>query len=331
MVIDKLGRNLQDLRISITDKCNFRCRYCMPREVFDENWEFLNRNELLTYEEILLVIDSFMELGLKKVRLTGGEPLIRKNMHELIRIIKNKYPKLEIALTTNGSLLSRYSEKLKHAGLDRITISLDSLEPTLFEKMNDTKIPITQVLEGIQSAIDLNFINIKINCVIKKGLNEDQIIPLVEYFKNKNVILRFIEFMDVGNSNQWDLEQVFTKEEIIKKINSKFNFLPLGRVNKSDVAEQWIDKSTNQKIEVISSISQPFCSNCTRARLSSDGKLYTCLFAFKGFDIKKILREEGDVTTKIKEIWVHRDDKFSELRNEFINTEKKVEMSYIGG
>ena len=255
MVIDKLGRNLQDLRISITDKCNFRCRYCMPREVFDENWEFLNRNELLTYEEILLVIDSFMELGLKKVRLTGGEPLIRKNMHELIRIIKNKYPKLEIALTTNGSLLSRYSEKLKHAGLDRITISLDSLEPTLFEKMNDTKIPITQVLEGIQSAIDLNFINIKINCVIKKGLNEDQIIPLVEYFKNKNVILRFIEFMDVGNSNQWDLEQVFTKEEIIKKINSKFNFLPLGRVKKSDVAEQWIDQSRNQKIE-----GQIFCS-----------------------------------------------------------------------
>ena len=186
----------------------------MPREVFDNNWEFLKRNELLTYEEILLVIDSFVKLGLKKVRLTGGEPLIRKDMHELIRIIKNKYPNLEIALTTNGSLLSHHSQKLKQAGLDRITISLDSLEPKLFEKMNYTKIPINQVLDGIQSVCDLNFKNIKINCVIKKGLNENQIIPLIEYFKNKNVILRFIEYMDVGNSNQWNMDQVFTKEII---------------------------------------------------------------------------------------------------------------------
>ena len=303
----------------------------MPREVFDNNWEFLKRNELLTYEEILLVIDSFVKLGLKKVRLTGGEPLIRKDMYELIRIIKNKYPNLEIALTTNGSLLSQHSQKLKQAGLDRITISLDSLEPKLFEKMSDTKIPITRVLDGIQSVCDLNFKNIKINCVIKKGLNENQIIPLIEYFKNKNVILRFIEYMDVGNSNQWNMDQVFTKEDIIKKINSKYEFSLIGREKKSDVAEQWIEKNTNQKIEVISSISQPFCSNCTRARLSSDGKLYTCLFAFNGFDIKKILRENGDITTKIKEVWEQRDDQFSELRNEFITSQKKVEMSYIGG
>tara|TARA_B100001113_G_C21111556_1_gene623491 strand:+ start:1423 stop:2334 length:912 start_codon:yes stop_codon:yes gene_type:complete len=303
----------------------------MPREVFDKNWEFLPKNEMLTYEEILEIVDSFEKIGLKKIRLTGGEPLLRKDLHKLIQMIKSKYPKLEIALTTNGSLLKLNSIKLKKSGLDRITISLDSLDPDLFKHMNDTKIPVSQVLDGIHHAIDSGIRDIKINCVLKKGVNESQIFPLIEYFKNKKVTLRFIEFMDVGNSNNWDLNQVLTKNEILKKINQKYNFIELGREKVSDVAEQFIDNSRNQKIEIISSISQPFCSNCTRARLSSEGKLYTCLFGFNSFNLKELLRNGGDILEEIKSIWIERDDKFSELRNEYITIPKKVEMSYIGG
>jgi cyclic pyranopterin phosphate synthase len=303
----------------------------MPREVFDKNWKFLPRQEMLSYEEIVVIIDSFVKLGLKKIRLTGGEPLIRKDVDKLIQLINSAHPKLEIALTTNGSLLKSHSKKLRLAGLDRITISLDALEPELFAVMNDTEIPISQVLEGIDSAISSGFQGLKVNCVIRKGVNENQIVPLIEYFKNKNIVLRFIEFMDVGNSNSWDLNQVMTKNEILEKINKKYDFVPLGREKVSDVAEQWIDYKSNQKIEVISSISQPFCSDCTRARLSSDGKLYTCLFGFKGFDIKEILRNGGNITEEIKTIWEQRDDRFSELRNEYISTPEKIEMSYIGG
>jgi len=303
----------------------------MPRDVFDKNWNFLHRNELLTYEEIIEIINSFVKLGLKKVRLTGGEPLIRKDINKLIKLIKTSFPELELALTTNGSLLTHHSKRLKKAGLDRITISLDSLESNLFKTINDTEIPISQVLNGIESAINSGIKCIKINCVVRKDVNENQIIPLIEYFKDKNVIIRFIEFMDVGNSNHWNLNQVMTGNDILKEINSKYDFFPIGRKNKSDVAEQWVDKNTNQKIEIISSISQPFCSNCTRVRLSSDGKLYSCLFGFEGFDIKKVLREKGDLTTEIEDFWKNRDDRFSELRTEFMETPKKVEMSYIGG
>ena len=303
----------------------------MPREVFDENWKFLPRDEMLTYEEIITLLDSFVKLGLKKVRSTGGEPLIRRDLDKLINLISSTYPKIEIALTTNGSLLTRHSKILKESGLDRITISLDALENKLFQEMNDTKIHVSKVLNGIDSAIDAGFKNIKINCVVKKGTNENQILPLIEYFKNKNVILRFIEFMDVGNTNNWNLNQVMTKKEILSLINSKFQFTHIGRNKKSDVAEQWIEKHSSQKIEVISSISEPFCSNCTRARISSDGKLYTCLFGFIGYDLKKILRENKDVMSEIKRIWEGRDDRFSEIRTEFITKPKKIEMSYIGG
>ncbi len=303
----------------------------MPREVFNEEWEFLPRDEMLTYEEIITLLDSFTKLGLKKIRLTGGEPLIRKDIQKLIELIKSSFPKIELALTTNGSLLKRHSENLKNAGLDRITISLDAIDNDLFQSMNDTKIPVSNVLNGIDSAIESGFREIKINCVIKKGTNENQIFPLIEYFKNKNVILRFIEFMDVGNTNNWNLNQVMTKKEIVKKINSKYEFVHLGRNKKSDVAEQWIETQSSQIIEIISSISEPFCSNCTRARVSSDGKLYTCLFGFRGFDLKKVLREGGDLTYEIKRVWEERDDKFSEMRTEFITNPQKIEMSYIGG
>ena len=303
----------------------------MPREVFNEEWEFLPRDEMLTYEEIITLLDSFTKLGLKKIRLTGGEPLIRKDIQKLIELIKSSFPKIELALTTNGSLLKRHSKNLKNAGLDRITISLDAIDNDLFQSMNDTKIPVSNVLNGIDSAIESGFREIKINCVIKKGTNENQILPLIEYFKNKNVILRFIEFMDVGNTNNWNLNQVMTKKEIVKKINSKYEFVHRGRNKKSDVAEQWIETQSSQKIEIISSISEPFCSNCTRARVSSDGKLYTCLFGFRGFDLKKVLREGGDLTYEIKRVWEERDDKFSEMRTEFITKPQKIEMSYIGG
>ncbi len=303
----------------------------MPREVFNEEWEFLPRDEMLTYEEIITLLDSFTKLGLKKIRLTGGEPLIRKDIQKLIELIKSSFPKIELALTTNGSLLKRHSKNLKNAGLDRITISLDAIDNDLFQSMNDTKIPVSNVLNGIDSAIESGFREIKINCVIKKGTNENQIFPLIEYFKNKNVILRFIEFMDVGNTNNWNLNQVMTKKEIVKKINSKYEFVHLGRNKKSDVAEQWIETQSSQIIEIISSISEPFCSNCTRARVSSDGKLYTCLFGFRGFDLKKVLREGGDLTYEIKRVWEERDDKFSEMRTEFITNPQKIEMSYIGG
>tara|TARA_B100001758_G_C18409828_1_gene614845 strand:+ start:1223 stop:2134 length:912 start_codon:yes stop_codon:yes gene_type:complete len=303
----------------------------MPREVFNEEWEFLPRDEMLTYEEIITLLDSFTKLGLKKIRLTGGEPLIRKDIQKLIELIKSSFPKIELALTTNGSLLKRHSKNLKNAGLDRITISLDAIDNDLFQSMNDTKIPVSNVLNGIDSAIESGFREIKINCVIKKGTNENQIFPLIEYFKNKNVILRFIEFMDVGNTNNWNLNQVMTKKEIVKKINSKYEFVHRGRNKKSDVAEQWIETQSSQIIEIISSISEPFCSNCTRARVSSDGKLYTCLFGFRGFDLKKVLREGGDLTYEIKRVWEERDDKFSEMRTEFITNPQKIEMSYIGG
>ena len=303
----------------------------MPREVFNEEWEFLPRDEMLTYEEIITLLDSFTKLGLKKIRLTGGEPLIRKDIQKLIELIKSSFPKIELALTTNGSLLKRHSKNLKNAGLDRITISLDAIDNDLFQSMNDTKIPVSNVLNGIDSAIESGFREIKINCVIKKGTNENQIFPLIEYFKNKNVILRFIEFMDVGNTNNWNLNQVMTKKEIVKKINSKYEFVHRGRNKKSDVAEQWIETQSSQIIEIISSISEPFCSNCTRARVSSDGKLYTCLFGFRGFDLKKVLREGGDLTYEIKRVWEERDDKFSEMRTDFITNPQKIEMSYIGG
>ncbi|RAH16114.1 MAG: GTP 3',8-cyclase MoaA [Methanobacteriota archaeon] len=331
ILTDKLGRKLQDLRISVTDRCNFRCKYCMPREIFDKNWQFLEKNAMLSFEEILEVVDSFVIFGLKKIRLTGGEPLLRKDLEVLIHMIKSKYPKLKIALTTNGSLLKLKSLKLKNSGLDRITISLDSLDPLLFQIMNDTKIPLAQILEGINHAIKSKISQIKINCVVKKGVNENQIIPLIEYFKDKNVTLRFIEFMDVGNSNNWDLNHVLTRDEILRIINEKYNFSELGREKISDVAEQFFDTKRNQKIEIISSISKPFCSNCTRARLSSEGKLYTCLFGFQGFDLKRILREGGNLVNEIKFIWNGRDDRFSELRTEHLNGPRKIEMSYIGG
>ncbi len=252
-------------------------------------------------------------------------------MHKLIKLIKSSYPNIEIALTTNGSLLDLNSKNLKLAGLDRITISLDALDPELFESMNDTKIPVNRVLNGIESAINEGFTNLKINCVIKKDINENQIIPLIEFFKNKNIILRFIEFMDVGNSNNWDLNQVMTKDQILEKINTNYNFELIGRKSKSDVAERWIEKTSGQIIEIISSISEPFCSNCTRARLSSEGKLFTCLFGFQGFDLKEILRNGGNLSKKIKHIWEQRDDRFSELRAEYTTTKQKIEMSYIGG
>ncbi len=303
----------------------------MPREIFNKDWEFIPREEMLTYEEIVSVVDSCKKLGLEKIRITGGEPLLRKDLYKLIELIKNSNPKLEIALTTNGSLLNSNSKQLKLAGLDRITISLDALDSKLFEDMNDTKIPVKNVLEGIESAINVGFDNLKINCVVKKDINENQIIPLIEYFRNKNIILRFIEFMDVGNSNNWDFNQVITKKQIITKINSKYNFKLRGRRNKSDVGEQWIDSDSGQIIEIISSISEPFCSDCTRARLSSEGKMYTCLFGFQGFDLKEKLRNGGNLVEEIEEIWERRDDRFSELRTEYTTLQPKIEMSYIGG
>jgi len=331
---DSLGRPLRDLRISVTDRCNFRCDYCMPREHFDSKYEFLPKEKIISYEEIIMIVKSILPLGLKKVRITGGEPLIRKDISKLIKMIRELDDELDIAMTTNGVLLRRNIQQLKESGLNRVTVSLDSLDNDLFKEITDSNYGVEDVLDGIEAAIEAG-IEVKINSVIKRNLNENQLVPLIEKSIIYNVPIRFIEFMDVGSTNSWNLDSVITGSEMRKIIQNKFG--PVIQKNSNyygEVAKQWTIVDKKYDMGFIESISSPFCGSCTRARISSNGHFFTCLFSEKGNDLLSLIRMEAeisDVSQAITKIWNNRNDKYSEERKDATKERIPVEMSYIGG
>ncbi|WP_431308904.1 GTP 3',8-cyclase MoaA [Halalkalibacter flavus] len=333
-VSDKYLRPLQDLRISIMDKCNFRCSYCMPQEVFGEDYVFMREEELLSFDEIERLVLQFTKLGVKKIRLTGGEPLLRKNVPELIKRLSVINGIEDIALTTNGVHLVKQARLLKEAGLMRVNVSLDALTTEIFQEMNGRKVTSAVVLKGIDAALEAG-LQVKINMVVKKGVNEGEVVRLARYCKDRDIPLRFIEFMDVGQTNGWDFSQVVTKKELLEKVST---IAPLEEVERDylgEVATRYRYKGTDTEIGIISSVSDTFCGNCTRARISADGKLYTCLFAESGYDLRSLIRtgaSDREIESRITEIWQSRTDKYSEGRTEeTVKNRKKIEMSYIGG
>ena len=332
MALDRLGRPLRDLRVSVTDRCNFRCSYCMPREEFGKGYQFLPKTEILTYEEISNFVKACKPLGLRKVRITGGEPLLRQDLNHLVRQLSSM--EMEVALTTNGSLLEKNAGNLAESGLSRVTISLDAIDQEVHSKITDSKVPVTDILDGISAAIRYELGPVKVNCVVQRGVNEHQIPKLVRKFRGTGVIVRFIEFMDVGSTNGWTEGQVVPTSEIIDFLSSEFDLTPLARKSASDVASRWAHSDGSGEIGFISSVSQPFCGDCVRARLSSDGKFYTCLFTTIGHDMSTLIRsgrETEDLTQSIEEVWSARKDKYSEKRSSGVIYLPRVEMSYIGG
>jgi cyclic pyranopterin phosphate synthase len=332
-IVDALGRPLRDLRISITDRCNFRCVYCMPKEVFGRDYQFLERAELLTFEEIARLARIFAGLGIEKIRLTGGEPLVRRNVERLIEMLAG-IEGLDIALTTNGSTLARKARALREAGLERVTVSLDSLDDETFRAMNDVDFPVQRVLEGIEAAAAAGLAPVKVNMVVKRGFNEDSVVDMARYFHGTGHILRFIEYMDVGRTNGWRMDDVVTAAEIVAMIGAELPLEPVDPNYRGEVANRWRYVDGGGEIGVISSVSGAFCRDCTRARISAEGFLYTCLFASTGHDLRSLLRgDESDiaVSSAIANIWRGRDDRYSELRSAATAGLPKVEMSYIGG
>jgi GTP 3',8-cyclase len=332
---DTLQRPLRDLRISVTDRCNFRCRYCMPEEVFGPDYKFLPKDQVLTFEEITRLAKIFASLGVEKIRITGGEPLLRKDLPMLIGMLNSIDGIEDVALTTNGSFLTKRAIELKEAGLHRINVSLDSIDGKTFSQMNGGRSDVKTVLEGIESAAKAG-IKVKINMVVQKGVNDQDIVPMARHFRGTGHILRFIEFMDVGNSNGWKLEQVVSKQEIVNRINAEMPLEPVESNYYGEVASRFRYCGTKEEIGIISSVTNSFCSTCTRARLSVDGKLYTCLFAAQGTDLRKLLHSgtsDEDIRKLIQNVWRTRKDRYSDER--FYHTEgsknKKIEMSYIGG
>ncbi|MFZ4062934.1 MAG: GTP 3',8-cyclase MoaA [Polynucleobacter sp.] len=338
---DTRARPLRDLRISVTDRCNFRCTYCMPKEVFDKDHPYLSHQELLSFEEITRLTTVFTLLGVEKIRLTGGEPLLRKNLEVLVDMLaKIRTPAgnpLDLTLTTNGSLLHKKAAALKAAGLHRITVSLDGLNDAIFKQMNDVDFPVTDVLDGITAAQELGFTNLKVNMVVKKGTNDQEIIAMAKHFKGSGVTLRFIEFMDVGSSNGWNMAQVLPSNEVIARIHEVFPLEPIEANYPGEVAQRWRYVDGSGEVGVISSVTQTFCHECTRARISTDGQLYLCLFANEGFDFKTLMRtgkSDLEIANAIMSTWAARNDHYSEIRGSNIATDpanRKVEMSYIGG
>ncbi|RDI43199.1 GTP 3',8-cyclase MoaA [Falsibacillus pallidus] len=332
--IDQLSRPFKDLRISVTDRCNFRCRYCMPAEIFGPDYAFLPKQEILSFEEIERITKASVNLGVRKVKLTGGEPLIRKNLHQLIRKLYEIEEIEDIGLTTNGILLPTYADRLKEAGLKRINISLDALEENLFKKMNGVGASVEKVKAGIDAAIQAG-LKVKINMVVQKGVNEDEIIPMAEYCKVKEIPLRFIEFMDVGNSNGWNWDQIVTKKEMMGILASRYELIPIEPDYYGEVAKRYRLKGSDSEIGFITSVSETFCSECTRGRISANGSFYTCLFAQSGVDLKEDLRNgmtDTELMNKLNQIWNNRNDRYSEERTEESAVKrKKIEMSYIGG
>ena len=338
---DTRGRPLRDLRISVTDRCNFRCTYCMPKEIFDKDYPYLSHNELLSFEEITRLTTVFASLGVEKIRLTGGEPLLRKNLEVLIEMLAKirttTNQALDLTLTTNGSILRKKAAALKAAGLHRLTISLDGLNDDIFKKMNDVDFPVTDVLDGIAAAQEAGFSNLKVNMVVKKGTNDQEIIGMAKHFKGSGVTLRFIEFMDVGSSNGWDMSQVLPSQEVANRINAVFPIEPIEANYLGEVAQRWRYVDGSGEIGFISSVTQTFCHQCTRARISTDGQLYLCLFANEGFDFKTLLRSgrsDLEIANAIMSTWSGRNDHYSEIRGSNTagsKSSRKVEMSYIGG
>ena len=353
---DGLNRPLRDLRISVTDRCNFRCSYCMPKEIFNSDYAYLPQNALLTFEEITRAAESFVHLGVEKIRLTGGEPLLRKNLEILIaQLARLKTPAgqaLDITLTTNGSLLAKKAQSLKAAGLQRVTVSLDGLDDAVFKRMNDVNFPVSDVLEGIVAAQAAGLGPIKVNMVVKRGTNEQEILPMARYFKGKGIALRFIEYMDVGATNGWRMNEVMPSSEVLKILQTEMSLTQLQPTQNGETAERWgylNDQGQHDaklgEIGLISSVSKAFCGSCNRARLTTEGQLYLCLFASQGYDLKTILRNESDphaLTQAIAAVWTQRTDRYSALRgteplslSDTENTsqlgKRKVEMSYIGG
>ena len=332
-VRDKFKRPIKDLRISVIDKCNFRCPYCMPKEIFGERYQFLKNNELLSFEEIYEITKIFAKIGVEKLRITGGEPLLRKDLNLLIKDLKSIDNIKEIALTTNGFLLTKHAQSLKESGLDRLTVSLDSLNSDSYKKLNGQNLDLNKTLESIEFANHVGFENIKINTVVMKGINEDQIIKLAEFGRKNNLIIRYIEYMDVGNINGWKPEDVVSAKEIIKTIEKKYKLTPLESNYYGEVASRYGFEDGVGEIGIISSVSKPFCADCTRSRITADGLMYNCLFTNKGHDLKTQIRKNSleDLEDYIKQIWINRSDQYSVLRSLGKLDSEKVEMFKIGG
>jgi cyclic pyranopterin phosphate synthase len=331
---DRLGRPLHDLRVSVTDRCNFRCVYCMPKEVFGHDFRFLERNELLTFEETARLVRLFLAAGVEKVRLTGGEPLVRRDLERLVALIAPMPGLRDLTLTTNGSLLTQKARPLAEAGLRRVTVSLDSLDDDVFRRMNDADFPVGRVLDGIAAAEAAGLAPIKINMVVRRGMNEASVLPMARFFAQRGHILRFIEYMDVGHSNGWRLDDVVPAERIVAMIDAEMPLEPVPANYPGEVADRWRYRDGDGEVGVIASVTQPFCRDCTRARLSAEGELYTCLFAVRGHDLRAPLRDgEGDeaLAARIAAIWGARTDRYSEQRSAETAALPKVEMSHIGG
>ena len=349
LLVDTRGRPLRDLRISVTDRCNFRCNYCMPKEVFDKDYPYLPHSALLSFEEITRLASLFLAHGVRKIRLTGGEPLLRKNIEELIaqlaqlRTVDGKAP--DLTLTTNGSLLARKARSLKEAGLNRVTVSLDGLDDAVFRRMNDVDFPVADVLAGIEAAHAAGLSHIKVNMVVKRGTNDHEILPMARHFRGTGTTLRFIEYMDVGATNGWRMDEVLPSAQLIQRLRAELPLVPLEPSSPGETAERWgyADASGQHnpalgEVGVISSVTQAFCHDCNRARLSTEGKLYLCLFASQGYDLRSLLRggaSDADIAAAIAPIWQQRTDRYSELRSTLPadNSQgaRRVEMSYIGG
>ncbi|MEP4172671.1 MAG: GTP 3',8-cyclase MoaA [Luteolibacter sp.] len=330
-MIDKLGRGLRDLRISVTDRCNFRCRYCMPAEIFGPGYAFLPKDELLNFEEIVRLVSVFVPLGVGKVRITGGEPLLRRGIADLVAMIAAVDGVQDLAMTTNGVLLAHHAEELALAGMSRVTVSLDALDPEIFGRMNGTGAKVERVLSGIMVAKNFG-LPVKINAVIQRGVNEGQILPLARWALEVGVDLRFIEYMDVGETNGWNMAEVVTGGEILEILASEFELTPRDAAYRGEVAVNWRHQGSENEIGLIRSVSAPFCADCQRLRLSADGKIFTCLFAENGHDLKGALRggmDDTGLNYAIRSIWTARKDRYSELRGKV--GMKKAEMSYLGG
>jgi GTP 3',8-cyclase len=331
-LLDTRRREMRDLRISVTDRCNFRCTYCMPREVFDASYRFLPHEAILSFEEIARLARVFVGLGVQKIRLTGGEPLVRRHLHRLVEMLAKL--DVEVTLTTNGSLLAAQAPSLARAGLRRVTVSLDSLDDSTFRAMNDADFPVAKVLEGIDAAADAGLGPIKINMVVKRGVNDRGIVPMAERWRGSGHIIRYIEFMDVGSTNGWRMDDVVPSNEVIKMISSVWPLQAIDANYPGEVAERWRYRDGAGEIGVISSVTQAFCSSCTRMRLSTEGSLYTCLFAHAGHDLKRLVRggaSDDELRNEIAAVWQRRADRYSEIRTADTAKARKVEMSYIGG
>ncbi len=333
-VTDTFGRPLRDLRISVTDRCNFRCVYCMPKDVFGRDYPFLPHAQLLTFEEIERVARLFVGLGVRKLRLTGGEPLLRRRIEHLIERLAAISPAVDLTLTTNGALLKQKAQALRDAGLQRVTVSLDSLDDATFRAMNDADFPLADVLAGIDAAADAGLAPVKINMVVKRGVNDQGVLAMAERWRGTGHILRFIEFMDVGSTNGWRMDDVVPSASVVQRISERWPLEPIDPNYAGEVAERWRYLDGAGEIGVISSVTQAFCSTCTRMRLSTEGSLYTCLFAQHGHDLKSLLRagaSDDQLRNEIAALWQRRTDRYSEIRTAETSRERKVEMSYIGG